>query len=282
MNITREWLTTQGAPFIADEGRIGYAQLKHYTAKFCEWGSGPPVVLVPGLAGGYDLLGPLARRLACHHRVISYQLRGEDDCFALRQRFGIQDLVDDLEELLRWHQLEAPAILGVSFGAVVALEFAARFRSRLSRLIVQGTGARFDRSLLQRIAGWVLKSYPLPADNPWVNQFFNLLFGRKQRPGPLFDFVTRQCWQTDQSVMAHRFRMVERNRLESRLSAVNVPALVLAGGRDLLVSDRSVRDLCGKLAHARLMRLPDAGHLAFVTDVRRVAEETRHFLQADR
>ncbi len=278
MNITKEWLANSGVQFLADEERVGYAQLRHYTAKFCECGSGPPIVLVPGLAGGYELLGPLARRLAPHHRVIRYQLRGEDDCFALRQRFGIEDLADDLDEFLSWHQLEAPAILGVSFGGVVALEFAARHRSRLSRLIVQGTGARFDRNLVQRIAGWVLKSYPLPADNPWVNQFFNLLFGRKQKAGPLFDFVTRQCWQTDQSVMAHRFRLVERNRLDTRLPGIRVPALILAGERDLLVSERSLQELCAKVPKARLVRLAGAGHLAFVTDARRVAEETQRFL----
>ena len=44
-----------------------------------EWGEGPPLILVPGLAGGYELLGPLARLLAGHFRVISYQLRGEEE-----------------------------------------------------------------------------------------------------------------------------------------------------------------------------------------------------------
>ena len=69
-----------------------------------------------------------------------------------------------------------------------------------------------SRSLLQRVAGMVLTRYPLPTNNPFVNQFFNLLFGSRQKQGPLFQFVTRQCWQTDQSVMAHRFRLVDRNR----------------------------------------------------------------------
>jgi pimeloyl-ACP methyl ester carboxylesterase len=163
------------------------------------------------LAGGFELLGPLARLLARRFRVISYQLRGEDDCFALRRRFGLQDLVEDLAEFLDWQGLESPTVLGVSFGGVLALEFAARFPYRLEHLIVQGAGARFERGLLQRIAGLVLTRYPLPSDNPFVNQFFNLLFGGRQRPGPLFEFVTRQCWQTDQSVMAHRFQLVERS-----------------------------------------------------------------------
>src|SRR5438105_90564 len=265
VNITKEWRSSSGESFRAGYGQTGYARLKHYNLKYCEWGSGPPLVLIPGLAGGYELLGPLARLLAADFRVISYQLRGEDDCFALRQRFGMRDLADDLEEFLGWYGLEAPAVMGVSFGGAVALEFAARHPSRLSRLIVQGAGARFERGLLQRIAGWVLSSYPLPADNPWVNQFFNLLFGRRNTPRPLFDFVTRQCWQTDQGVMAHRFRLVEQFDLSRRLGRVRVPTLALVGDRDLLVSPRSLAELREGICDCRLRRLPGCGHLAFVT-----------------
>ncbi len=279
MNITKDWLAVSGARFSGEECRIAYARLMNYTVEFAEWGSGQPIVLIPGLAGGYPLLGPLARSLATRFRVISYQLRGEDDCFALRRRFDIHDLVDDLHEFINWQGLEAPAVFGVSFGGVLAMEYAARYPSRLSHLIVQGASARFERSLLQRVAGWVLSSYPLPANNAWINQFFNLLFGRKQQRDALFEFVTRQCWQTDQSVMAHRFRLVVRNELARRLSRINVPALVLTGERDLLVSAKSLQELCDLVPQAESVRLRNCGHLAFVTDPRRVADETCKFLQ---
>src|SRR6202007_2492902 len=122
-----EWLATSGAEFSAGLGHRSCAHLKSYSPEYREWGDGRPLVLVPGLAGGFELLGPLARLLAEHFRVISYQLRGEGDCFALRRRFGLQDLVSDLAEFLDWHCLERPAVLGVSFGGVLAVEFAARF-----------------------------------------------------------------------------------------------------------------------------------------------------------
>jgi pimeloyl-ACP methyl ester carboxylesterase len=237
------------------------------------------VVLVPGLAGGYELLGPLARLLAHDFRVISYQLRGEDDCFVLRRRFGLQDLVEDLVEFLDWHGLESPAVLGVSFGGVLALELAARLPYRLRSLVVQGAGARFEKGLLQQVASMVLSRYPLPSDSPFVNQFFNLLFGARQQPGPLFEFVTRQCWQTDQSVMAHRFRLVEGFNLESRLHRIIVPTLVLTGVRDLLVSPKSLNALCRGIPRCRHVELPSCGHLAFVTQPERVAAEVRRFLQ---
>src|SRR3954471_11507559 len=111
-----DWHISSGAAFSAGGGRSGTASLKYYNAQFCVWGEGPPLVLVPGLAGGFELLGPLARLLAQHFRVVCYQLRGEEDPFALRRSFGMADLVEDLAEFLAWHRLECPALMGVSFG----------------------------------------------------------------------------------------------------------------------------------------------------------------------
>jgi len=273
-----DWHASSGAQFSAGAGYTGFAHLQHYTARYCVWGEGPPLLLVPGLAGGFELLGPLARLLAQHFQVISYQLRGEDDCFALRRQFDLSDLVGDLRELLDYLGLERPPIFGVSFGGMLALELAARHPHRLDALIVQGTGARFERGTLQQVAGLVLSRYPLPADNPFVNQFFNLFFGNRQKPGPLFQFVTKQCWQTDQSVMAHRFQMVESFDMHERLRAIRVPSLILAGDRDLLVSPASLQTLAKGIADARLVQLRGCGHLAFVTQPERVAQEVKEFL----
>jgi 3-oxoadipate enol-lactonase len=216
--------------------------------------------------------------LAQNHRVISYQLRGEDDCFALRRRFGLADLVEDLAEFLDWQCLERPAVMGVSFGGVLALEFAARYPNRLCHLVVQGAGARFERGLLQRVAGVVLSRYPLPSDNPFVNQFFNLLFGSRKRPEALFQFVTRQCWQTDQSVMAHRFGLVETHHMGERLRDIKAPALILVGDRDLLVSEGSLAELKNGLKRSQLVRMEGCGHLAFISQPQRVANLVCRFL----
>jgi pimeloyl-ACP methyl ester carboxylesterase len=272
------WLASTGATFRATGGYPGCAQLTNYTVDYCEWGDGPPIVLIPGMAGGYELLGPLAQILAKDFRVISYQLRGEDNCFALRRPFNREDLVGDLAELLDSLCLENPTIMGVSFGGVLAMEFAAKHPYRLKDLIIHGAGSRFERGLLQVVASTVLSRFPLPSDNPFVNQFFNLLFGGATKKDALFDFVTRQIWQTDQSMMAHRFQLVETFDINGRLERIRVPTLILAGEKDVLVTPRSLAELVEGIANAQLKRLPRCGHLAFVTNPALVADKVRRFL----
>lgn len=278
MRATQAWFSASGAEFSAGFDTSSYAPLTNYTAEYHQWGSGPTLVLVPGLAGGVDLLGPFAQQLSRSFRVISYQLRGEDDCWALRRRFDLSDLVDDLHEFLDWHCLENPIVVGVSFGGLIALEFAARYPHRVDKLAVQGVGARFERDLLKRVAGLVLARIPLPADNPFINQFFNLLFGGpQQQQAPLFRFVTEQCWRTDQSIMAHRFQLAENFTVGPRLRRLQAKTLVVSGERDVLVSKRSVNELAEAVSDARLVRVPNCGHLAAVTHADLLAKEIRDF-----
>ena len=154
-----------------------------------------------------------------------------------------------------------------------------RWPHRLQALITQGVGRAF-RARLAATGGWLgVIALSAAFGQPFVNQFFNLLFGARQEPGPLFEFVTRQCWQTDQSVMTHRFHLVESFNPGPRLSNVRVPTLLMAGDRDLLASPQSLLDLCRSIPDARRVDLPGCGHLAFVTQPERVADEVKRFLQ---
>ena len=278
MKASLDWLSASSAQFTPEVRSSGFAQLANYTVEYCEWGDGPPLVIVPGLAGGMGLLGPLVRELSRKFHVISYQIRGEDNCFALRRPFSMFDLVEDLHEFIDWHCLESPSLLGVSFGGALALEFAARYPHRLQNLIIQGAGARFEPGLIQRVAKAVLTRFPLPFDNPFINQFFNLLFGGAQKQDALFNFVTNQIWQTDQSVIAHRLQLIEDYDMTERLPQIRVPTLVLVGEKDLLVSRRSLRVLSGGLPSAKFVGLPECGHLAFVTRPRAVASQIEDFV----
>lgn len=245
-------------------------------------GQGDPIVLVPGLAGGWELVAPLARRLARFHEVILFNLRGERGARGEADAGSIGAYARDLADLVEGLRLERPTLMGVSFGGAVALEFAVEFPRRIGALVVQGVEAQFRPSLGTTIARRVLERYPLPGDNPFLNQFFNLLHGGKPEPGPLVDFVVRHCWETDQAVMAARLRALESFDVADRLWRIDVPTLVLAGTRDVIVPADRQRALASAIAGARFQTLPDAGHIGFLTHGREVTRQVRQLLRPTR
>jgi pimeloyl-ACP methyl ester carboxylesterase len=245
-----------------------------------EIGAGDPIVLIPGLAGGWRLLAPLARLLARSHRVITYNLRGDQFPAPSALPLDLGDLAGDLGTLIERLGLERPAVFGVSFGGAIALELATAHPERLGALIVQGVESRFRTTLGATIARRVLERFPLPSDNRFVNQFFNLLHGGKPEPGPLVDFVVERCWDTDQSVMAQRIALLETFDVSDRLWRINVPTLVLAGSRDVIVPTMGQRALAAAIPGARFEVLDGAGHVGFLTHRTEVVPRVRKLLRS--
>lgn len=269
-----DWTTSS----LAHDGRHYQVRLNSDWVDVVQMGQGDPILLVPGLAGGWKLLAPLAEKLARTYQVTIPGLRG--DFFPLGTSRGVEvsDLANDLAGLIDRMGLERPAVFGVSFGGAVALELAAEHSDKLGALIVQGAEARFRTTLGAVIARRVLERFPLPRDNDFVNQFFNLLYGGKPEPGPLIDFVVERCWETDQSVMARRIGMLESFDVSDRLWRIEVPTLVLGGTRDVIVPLARQRALAAAIPGARFAAIEGAGHVGFLTHRAEVIRNVRQHL----
>lgn len=242
-------------------------------------GSGDPIVLVPGLAGGWRLVAPLAQRLSRRFEVIVCGLRGDRFPTAGAPALDVSDHARDVAEVIGQLGLERPTVLGVSFGGAIALELAVEQPNRIGALIVHGAEARFHATIGSKIARRVLERFPLPTDNGFVNQFFNLLHGSKPEPGPLAEFVVERCWETDQSVMARRLALLESFDVSDRLWRIDVPTLVVAGSRDVIVPAVRQKALAEAIPGARFEAVEGAGHVGFLTHQAEVATAAARMLR---
>jgi len=257
--------------------RVGDARLE-----VIEIGKGDPIVLVPGLAGGWRLLTPLARKLARRNRVILYGYRDETDPLSSRAARHLGDHAADLLGLIGELRLERPTIFGVSFGGAVALEAAVVDPNRFGRLILSGVEARFRSTLASTIARRVLERFPLPSDNPFVNQFFNLFHGGKPEPGPMPRFIVERCWETDQGVMARRLAMLEDFDVSDRLWQLDLPSLILSGSKDVVVPPSRQQALARSIAGARFESIESAGHVGFLTHAAAVSQQVEQLCRGGR
>jgi len=250
-------------------------------------GRGEPIVVIPGLAGGWRLAWPLIRSLARHFEVITFGLRGDEGAWdepavQTASARGIGGYAQDVVCLIDQLGLEAPAVLGVSFGGAIALELAAEYPDRLGALILHGVEAQFRPSIGSRIARRVLERFPLPNDSRFINQFFHLLFGSKPVSGPLLDFVIDRIWETGQTVMAERMAAIESFNISDRLWSIGAPTLVLAGARDVIVPAARQRALAGEISDARFGIIEEAGHIGFLTHRAEVIRSVRKHMRKAR
>ena len=93
-------------------------------------GSGPTLVVIPGVQGRWEWMRPALRALSARYRVISYSLG------AART---MDDLVAQLETVLDRKDVSATAVCGVSFGGLVAVKFAAARPTRTTALVIAST-----------------------------------------------------------------------------------------------------------------------------------------------
>lgn len=100
-------------------------------------GAGNPIVLIPGLQGRWEWMRPAVNALAQHHRVITYSLCDERTSpFPCDPNKAFDNYIEQVGMALDRAGVEKAVIAGVSYGGLIATEFAARHPDRVSGLVL--------------------------------------------------------------------------------------------------------------------------------------------------
>lgn len=100
-------------------------------------GTGAAIVLIPGIQGRWEWMRPAVEALAKHHRVISFSLCDERTSpFPCDPAKAFDNYVAQVGLAMDRASLSQAAIVGVSYGGLIATEFSARFPDRVSSLVL--------------------------------------------------------------------------------------------------------------------------------------------------
>ena len=235
-------------------------------------GSGPPVVVIPGIQGRWEWMKPGIDALAAHCRVVTFSLADEPTCGgAFDAASGFACYVEQVRRALDLAGIEQATICGVSYGGLIAAAFAAGHPERTTGLVLVSAlppswtpdarvkfYLRAPRLLTPVFITASLRMYrEIAAAHPGL--------------GPGLREATRHGW----NVMTHMFsptRMARRVHLLTRLarldlSHVRVPTLVLTGdpSLDRVVPVGATREYLAFIPHARIEVVERTGHLGLIT-----------------
>jgi pimeloyl-ACP methyl ester carboxylesterase len=253
-------------------------------------GSGPTLVVVPGIQGRWEYLRPAIDALASSFRVLTFSLCGERKSgLRLDPKRGFDNYADQIERVLDERRVDRAAICGVSFGGLAALRFAATRQSRTTALILASTPGPFFR---------LRKRHEVYARMPWL---FGPLFlaetpGRVRREiaAALPHFGARwrfARWQLGTILTApiSLTRMGERGRLlftldpSAECRGVEAPTLVVTGEPrlDYVSPVEGTSRYLDCIAGARVVVLEGTGHLGTITKPQAFAELVERFITSE-
>jgi proline iminopeptidase len=291
------------------ESRIQVGNASLYSR---ETGRGQPMII---LHGGPDFdhryLLPDLDRLADAFRLIYYDQRGRGQSADQVQpeEVTLRSDLEDLDKVREHGQLESAALLGHSWGTVLALEYALRFPARVSHLIlmnpapasasdvavfrtayVQKLGADLDRQR-EIVASAAYKTgdpeavaarYRLhfkpalkrPEDYEKLMATMKAGFFSQGKEGivkarAVEDRLMRDTWQ------------VASYDLLPKLRNLSIPTLVISGDYDFIPGEIAAH-IAQAIPNARLVTIKDCGHFSYLECAGEVRQALDDFFRRTR
>ncbi len=239
-------------------------------------GAGPRLLYISGTGG--DLRSkpnifesPLASR--CD--LLAYDQRGLGRTAAPRGPYTMADYADDAAALLDAIGWDRCAVIGVSFGGMVAQEFALRYPARVRRLVLACTssggegGASFPLHDLQRLSVEERAERMLELNDTRTAERRARNPERHAAILGAFVAATRAAPETVGGADGARLQLDARRGHDtwSRLPSLTVPTLVCAGRFDGIAPLANSEALASRIPGARL-EVFEGGHVFMAQDPR--------------
>ena len=193
---------------------------------------------------------------------------------------------DDVREFCDALGIERPVVLGLGFGALVALRYASRHPAHPGGLVLTAPVARVvpERSIavFEQLGGRdardVAERFYRDLDERAFGDFLRVCFPLLTGYRETSDVIVRADWRPEVLIGWMRGESRELD-LRDDLGAIQAPALVLAGEDDAWAPLESVREVVAGLPaeNTRFRSFPGARH-SVVRDAPEAGEELRLFL----
>jgi pimeloyl-ACP methyl ester carboxylesterase len=270
-----------------------YAKSGEVNIAYQVLGKGPPdLVLVPGWVSNIDVFweepafNRFLTRLASFSRLILFDKRGTGLSDRVADMPSLEVRMDDVRAVMDAVGSERAALFGYSEGGPMCALFAATYPTRTMALIMAGSYARKTAA----------------PDHPWgpnEEQFLAYMdqveheWGGpveidKRAPSMAGDEGFRQWWgrlvraSASPAAAAMVQRMNAQIDIRHLLPAIHVPTLILHSVNEQIVDVGASRYLAGQIPGAKLVELPGADHVPWLSDADAILDEIEEFLTGAR
>jgi pimeloyl-ACP methyl ester carboxylesterase len=245
-------------------------------------GSGPPVVLMHGVGLNQSIWAVQVKELAPDFQVITYDLLGHGRSAAVRANAPLEDWIDQLSGVARDLALEKFALVGFSFGGLIAQAYAAQHSSMVDKLVLMSTV--YDRSEAERAGvlsrlGVARREGPHAIISAALSRWFSPQFA-ETHPEIMSQYEAILLGNDSSSFLsAYECFATADRELVGALSGFDRPTLAMTGELDTGSTPDMARKLAGMIPGAECSIIAGGRHMMPVEMSDEVNAVLRRFLR---
>ena len=236
------------------------------TMNVIQFGSGKKhMIMIPGLGDGLSTVKGLALPFALLYRIYcrEYTVTCISRCNTMPENYSIKEMADDIIWAMDQLKIEKADIYGVSMGGMIAQHIAIDYPERTNKLVLSVTGAACNSQIKECIERWLNmvdhnQNMELMKDNV-ISMYTD-------------EYCRKNLWMVKftghiKPKSYHRFKVMSKAILNhhtlDHLHEIKCPVLIIAGGKDKVVTPEASYQMKECIPHAELMVYPDYGHAVY-------------------
>lgn len=222
------------------------------------------VVFIHGFPFNKDIWKQQMSALPKHIQGIAYDVRGHGKSSSGHGYFSIDQFAKDLLDLIKFLKLKEVILCGISMGGYIALRAAEISPEAISGLILCDTNSLADSNegKLNRFAQ--IETIMSKDLQIFTDAFVKKIFSQEtfQNSPKTVDFIRGVILQNkEKNICATLLALASRTETTVSLDSIHVPALIIRGEQDQLISNEHVEILHQHIKKSSLKLVPGSGHL---------------------
>jgi pimeloyl-ACP methyl ester carboxylesterase len=194
--------------------------------------------------------------------------------------YALENIADDIAELARTLGLGKFVLIGHSFGALLALDFANKYKDMVMGLVLLAPDYRISQTVRAKIARPFFGIAKIITFKPF-----------RERRGAHIDyrkFLNTGDWDAGRiftdikntSLRVYFYCLWQADKIDGdkMISDIKIPVLIVHGKKDTVFPSSDSARMARKIPGARLMILPDANHILVINNYKEVGDEIEKFV----
>ena len=252
------------------------------TTAYDVYGEGSPVILIHGLGLNRAMWQWQIPALEPQFQVISYDLLGHGESPKPAGPYAMEQMIGQLDDLMKDLNISRAALVGFSLGGLINRAFALAHPDKTAALVILNSAhARTDeqREGINLRVRQAKASGPAATIDAALERWFSEDFAHREPQ--VLEQVRQWVIANDASVYPDLYRLLAEGDkgLETEISAIDCPTLIVTGEEDSGNSPEMTRQMAALMPNAQAEILPGLRHMALAEDPATVNELLVAFLQ---